>query len=147
MATLVRPWKQVLAQRLPLLGHRNWIGVVDAAYPLQTPVGIETVATQSDHLAVLMQVLNALQHASHVRARVIMDGELGHLSEALAPGIDALRTKLTKLFADHTVTSVPHEKVIRKLDAASRLFHVLLLKTTLTLPYTSVFFELDCGYW
>jgi len=23
----------------------------------------------------------------------------------------------------------------------------LLLKTKLTLPYTSVFFRLDCGYW
>jgi hypothetical protein len=24
---------------------------------------------------------------------------------------------------------------------------VLILKTDLTLPYTSVFIELDCGYW
>ena len=33
------------------------------------------------------------------------------------------------------------------LDAAGRAFRVLLLKTTLALPYTSVFVELDCGYW
>jgi len=34
------PWKNILARRLPELGHRNWIGVVDSAYPLQTSPGI-----------------------------------------------------------------------------------------------------------
>jgi len=24
---------------------------------------------------------------------------------------------------------------------------VLVIKTDMTIPYTSVFFELDCGYW
>jgi len=27
------------------------------------------------------------------------------------------------------------------------LFNVLILKTDMTLPYTSVFIELECGYW
>jgi len=26
-------------------------------------------------------------------------------------------------------------------------FNVLIIKTNLTLPYTSVFFQLECGYW
>jgi hypothetical protein len=33
------------------------------------------------------------------------------------------------------------------LDEAGKTFNVLILKTNLTLPYTSVFLELDCGYW
>ena len=30
---------------------------------------------------------------------------------------------------------------------AGKTFKVLLIKTTLTKPYTSVFFQLECGYW
>jgi hypothetical protein len=33
------------------------------------------------------------------------------------------------------------------LDKAAETFRVLVLKTDLALPYTSVFLELDCGYW
>ena len=30
---------------------------------------------------------------------------------------------------------------------AGATFRVLIIKTDMTLPYTSVFCELDCGYW
>ena len=33
------------------------------------------------------------------------------------------------------------------LDQSAQLFRVLIIKTEMTIPYTSVFFELDCGYW
>jgi len=33
------------------------------------------------------------------------------------------------------------------LDDAGKTFNIILLKTKLTLPYTSVFFKLECGYW
>jgi hypothetical protein len=32
-------------------------------------------------------------------------------------------------------------------NSSAEKFHVLILKTNMTLPYTSVFIELDCGYW
>ena len=41
----------------------------------------------------------------------------------------------------------PHEQIIGKLDEAGKTFKVLLIKTPLTKPYTSVFFQLECGYW
>ena len=50
-------WEAVLTRRLPLLGHRNWIVVADAAYPAQSNPGIETIATGADHLQVLARVL------------------------------------------------------------------------------------------
>jgi hypothetical protein len=141
------PWKKLLAQRLPLLGHRNWIGVVDAAYPWQTAPGLETVATGAAHLVVLKTVLDAVHRTAHVRALVRLDAELSVLSEDAAPGVDSLRQKMNTLLTGADVETIPHEKIIARLDAAARLFHVLLFKTTLTLPYTSVFLELDCGYW
>src|SRR5207247_249426 len=70
------------------------------------------------------------------------------LSAGLLSAADgSWRKKLDKLLAGHEVQSLPHEQIISKLDEAGKTFHVLLLKTKLTLPYTSVFLQLDCGYW
>ena len=46
-----------------------------------------------------------------------------------------------------STVSLPHEQIIRRLEEAGRSFQVLVLKTDLTLPYSSVFIELECGYW
>jgi hypothetical protein len=40
-----------------------------------------------------------------------------------------------------------HEQIIAKLDSVSQVFRVLIVKTDLTIPYTTVFFELGCAYW
>src|SRR4030067_1523609 len=56
-------WQQILQQRLPLPGHRNWVCVVDSAYPWQNSPGIELVDTGSDHVTVLKAVLAALAKA------------------------------------------------------------------------------------
>ena len=140
-------WKSVLAQRLSLFGHRNWIGVVDSAYPWQTAPGIETVATGADHFVVLKGVLDAVRRASHVRPLVRLDAELAALSGTALEGIDPLRKKMDRLLEGEKVATMPHEEIIRYLDDAAGLFRVLILKTTLTFPYTSVFLELNCGYW
>jgi hypothetical protein len=41
----------------------------------------------------------------------------------------------------------PHEEIISSLDRAARMFSILIVKSTMTVPYTSVFIELGCGYW
>ena len=51
------------------------------------------------------------------------------------------------LFARAEVRVVPDEEIIAKLDRAGESFRVLVVKTNMRIPYTSVFFELDCGYW
>ena len=51
------------------------------------------------------------------------------------------------LFGDRPVRAELHEEIIKKLDAAGQSFHVLILKTRHLQPYTSVFLQLECGYW
>ena len=140
-------WQGVLDQELPRLGHRNFIVVADSAYPLQSAAGINTVYTDEDHIAVLKQVLAEVRSAPHVTPIVYMDSELKFLQENDAPGISAIREQLKAAVKGSNVTELPHMEIIKKLDASSELFNVLLFKTSLTLPYTSVFIELDCGYW
>jgi hypothetical protein len=148
MTSPPRPaWRAALDERLPLLGHRNWIVVADSAYPWQTSPGIETLDTGADHVTVVRGVLEAVAGSRHVRPVVHLDAELPLVAEAHAPGITACREALAAALAGLAPVSLPHEEIIERLDAAGRAFRVLLLKTTLALPYTSVFVELDCGYW
>ncbi|TWT82751.1 hypothetical protein CA13_42140 [Planctomycetes bacterium CA13] len=140
-------WKQMLPERLGLLGHRNWIVIADAAYPWQTAPGIDTRCTGEDQLTVLQETVDVIAKSSHVRPIIYLDGELPLLTEQYAPGIDSYRKELDQCLQGKNVHSLPHDDIIAKLDEAGKAFHVLLLKTTMTLPYTSVFIQLDCGYW
>ena len=140
-------WHAQLRSELPLLGHRNWIAVVDSAYPLQTSPGVETVYTGDEQIEVIRAVLNALNATRHVTPVIYTDSELKHVPDDLAKGIAAYRADLQALLKGREVRSLPHEDIIARLDEAGATFHILVLKSTLTLPYTSVFFELDCGYW
>jgi hypothetical protein len=140
-------WQQLVTRQLPLLGHRNWIAIVDAAYPWQTASGVETIATGASQLDVVRFVSRAVEKASHVRALVHLDAELTALPEKDAPGIVDYRAKLAKVLAGAEIHALPHEAIIAKLNEAGATFRVLILKTTMTLPYTSVFLQLDCGYW
>jgi len=152
LATIAQPlraqdWRQKVRDELPVLGHRNWIVIVDSAYPWQVSPGVETVETNAALPEVLKSVLQSLAQARHVRPNVFVDAELSRVPEADAPGIAAYRAQLAKTLENATVTPLPHMELIGKLDEAGKTFHVLLLKTNLCLPYTSVFLQLDCAYW
>ena len=142
-------WQRKVKEELPLLGHRNWIVVVDSAYPLQTSAGIEVVDTGEDQLAVVDYVLGAIRDSKHVRPLAHTDAELQYVPESEAPGVDHYRAELKKRLQGQRIPtdSVLHEALIDQLNKAGGSFHVLVLKTNMTIPYTSVFLQLDCKYW
>ncbi len=98
-------------------------------------------------MALLKHVLAALNGSKHVRPIVHLDAELPFVAEQDAPGISAYRNSLTSLLKSQPTHSLLHEEIISKLDKSAQTFNVLILKTNMRLPYTSVFIELDCGYW
>lgn len=140
-------WKEILTKQMPLLGHRNWIVVTDMAYPLQTNPGITTLYATEPYDEVFKVVDGIIKEAPHVFAHIYQDQEQQALSEALAPGWDAYKAKMAQTIDLSHVQLVPHEELIMRLDEVSRLCKVIIIKTSLTIPYTSTFFELDCGYW
>jgi hypothetical protein len=140
-------WQARVSQSMPLMGHRNWILIVDSAYPLQSSPGVETIETNANHLDVLRYVLGAVNSSIHVRPLISMDKELPFVPDDDAPGASAYREQIQKILADYTIESLPHERVISQIDETSKEFHVLVLKTTMTIPYSSVFIRLDCKYW
>lgn len=139
-------WQARLKQQLPLLGHRNWILVVDSAYPLQTSPGIETIETNADQLAVTKAVLAAIDHSIHVRPIVYLDSELPYIPEKDYSGVNTYREDLKKNLQGRPVRSDLHEQILGKIDEAGKTYKILVLKTTMMTPYTSVFIQLDCKY-
>jgi D-ribose pyranose/furanose isomerase RbsD len=140
-------WQHHLRTLLPLFGHRNWIVVADSAFPAQSRPGIETVVAEAAQIDAVKTVLDAIAASRHVRANVYVDEELAFVDEANASGILKYRRQLEGVLHGLNVRRIPHEQVIHKLDQAAQLFRILIVKTHMTIPYTSVFLELDCGYW
>ncbi len=146
-AAMPAPWQTKVQQELPLLGHRNWIVIVDSAYPWQTSPGVETVETGADQITVVRAVLDAISHSRHVRPVVFMDAELPFLSEHDAPGVTDYRQRIKAVLGNLPIHSALHEQLIHEMSQGGGTFHILILKTTLTVPYTSVFLQLNCKYW
>jgi L-fucose mutarotase/ribose pyranase (RbsD/FucU family) len=142
-----KEWQQHLNAILPAYGHRNWIVVADSAYPAQSKPGIETVVTGAEQIEVTRTVLAAVRASRHVRANVYVDRELEFVADNDAPGAEKYRNELAVLLNDANRIPLIHEDIIAKLDAVSQVFRVLILKTEMAIPYTSVFFELGCSYW
>src|SRR5260370_24287330 len=139
-------WKAVVQSRLPLYGHRNWIVVADSAFPVYAAPGIETIVVNEDLLSVLKYVASAIFSARHVPATVLLDEELQFIDEHDYRGVSELRRQITAAFAKEQVSSIPHTEVMTRIDEAGKTFRILFIKTTATIPYTSVYMRLDCGY-
>ena len=140
-------WRARLDATLPVFGHRNWIVIADSAYPSHCAPGIETIATDEGPLDVLRTTLQCVDACVHIVPHCYTDGELGAIPDEDAPGISAYRRGLTGLLAGRRSTTLAHDQLLLKVDETARRFHVLIIKTSMLFPYSSVFLELGCRYW
>jgi len=140
-------WKKQVLETIPLLGHRNWILVVDKAYPMQSAPGIKTIYTNERLLRVLKFVLKTIRWEGHAKPVIYTDKELLFMRNDLSYGVDSFKSDLSRITSKQELQVMPHDEIFAKLDEASKLFNVLVLKSDCLIPYTSVFIELDCGYW
>lgn len=140
-------WQAQLKQQLPLMGHRNWILIVDSAYPEQVGAGIETIETNAEQLDVVRTVLVGIKNSIHVRPVIFMDAELPFVPEQKTPGVSKYREEVKTVLREYGVSPRLHQSLIDEIGKDSAQYRVLILKTNLAIPYTSVFIHLDCKYW
>ena len=140
-------WKSEFKEQLSLFGHRNWILVVDKAFPAQNAEGIITLDTGKDLLDVLSCVMEEIDNSTHVKPIVYKDKELDYIKKDQITGIDNYRKSLNSAIGKYKPQVLLHDSVFGKIDEASKLFNVMVLKTNMVIPYSSVFIELDCKYW
>jgi hypothetical protein len=147
----LKPWRATLEDRLRIYGHRNWIVVADSAYPLQSNPGIETILSNENQVETVRHTFESIAKIPHLRPVVYTDRELQFVAEQDAVGIGAYRQLLSAMLNtylhEQKPATIPHETIIHNLDEASKTFNILIVKTNMALPYTSVFFELRAGYW
>jgi Ni,Fe-hydrogenase maturation factor len=140
-------WKDQFNNQLSEFGHRNWILIVDKAYPSQNSPGVITIDTQDDLLNVLDYSLKQIHSSTHVKPIVYTDKELNYITPQQVADIVNYRDKLSKKISLHQPKVILHDSVFVKIDEASKLFKILVLKTNAVIPYSSVFLQLDCKYW
>ncbi|MBC7849476.1 MAG: hypothetical protein H7Y31_07055 [Chitinophagaceae bacterium] len=140
-----KDWVKQFDEQLELNGHRNWILVVDKAFPQQP--GMTIINTNEKLLPVLDAVLKKIGASTHVKPTIFNDAELSYLNDSLVPGVSNYKAELAKTLNGATIQPLLHDTVFVRMDAASKLFSVTVLKTEEVIPYSSVFLQLDCGYW
>lgn len=147
--SLAKPieWKTQLKSQLSEFGHRNWILIVDKAYPSLNSLGVITIDTQDDLLNVLDYSLKQIDSATHIKPILYTDKELNYITQNQVPNIIDYRKNLLKMIGTYQPKVMLHDSVFVRIDEASKLFKVLVLKTNEVIPYSSVFLQLECKYW
>lgn len=140
-------WQSEFNKQLPVLGHRNWILIVDKAFPAQNSEGILTINTGESLLSVLDYTLKKIDQSTHVKPNIFVDKELNFITSAQVSDIKRYRDSLETKLKNYAVSTIKHDSVFLKIDQASKLFRIVVLKTEETIPYSSVFIQLDCKYW
>lgn len=140
-------WESELEATLPLLGHRNWILVVDKAYPAQTAPGVEVIDTGGELPDVLRYTLDRIREARHVTPQVYQDSELQYLNDSMAVGISDFKKRIAEVLDTLPRAALLHDSLLARTTEDGNRYRILVLKTETLLPYTSVFLQLDCGYW
>ena len=131
-------------------GHRNWVLVVDKAYPMQNSAGIRMFDSGAPLPDVLETVSSMIGRLEHIRPSVYVDRELDFLDESYCPGAAAAREGIYSTLdrnCKSPVNSMLHEDILVKLNEVGDSYNVMVIKTESLIPYTSVFFQLECGYW
>jgi D-ribose pyranose/furanose isomerase RbsD len=140
-------WRGAVAMQSAQLGYRNWIVIAEASFPAHSRTGIHQINANEEIPAVVDEVLRTLERTEHVTPRIYVARESRAVENDYAPGIDDFREQLLTAMHAHETTELEHESLVTLIEDATKSFDVLVIRTTTALPYTSVFMELQPGYW
>jgi hypothetical protein len=142
-------WQRQVDSLLPLYGHRNWILVVDKAFPALTDNGtaIQVINTNSDIPTVIRYLNNAIQRTPHIKAKVFMDKELAYIPSKNDSDLINYQQIINDVYKNDSIATLLHDSVFSMITQNAKQFQVLVLKTNTCIAYSSVFIRLDCKYW
>jgi D-ribose pyranose/furanose isomerase RbsD len=141
------PWKAAVNRHTSQLGYRNWIVIAEASFPALNRTGIGQVSANVEIPEALDYVLKIIDESQNVKPAIYFTKESQVIENNQAPGMDQLRERLAISIRSMETTKVEQDSLIAILQDVNRSFDVLIVRTTSTLPYSSVFLELQPGYW
>lgn len=140
-------WQAAVNRQSGQLGYRNWIVIAEASFPAHNRPGLRQITASVDVPEALDYVLNTLEQTQNVRPQIYLTREVRSVENDFAPGIDELRKRVKEALHGHEATELDQQSLLTLLEDANRSFDVLVIRTTTALPYSSVFIELQPGYW
>lgn len=140
-------WKTAVEVQTAQLGYRNWIVIAEASFPAHSRPGTRQINAYEPIPVVLDEVLTTLEKTEHVRPTIYSTRELRSVENDFAPGIDEYRKVLDAALHGHEVIEMEQDSLLTLVQDAQKSFDVLVIRTTTALPYSSVFLELQPGYW
>lgn len=140
-------WRDALEMQTAQLGYRNWIVIAEASFPAHSRPGVRQINATEEIPAVVDEVLRTLEKTEHVTPRIYIAREMRAVENDYAPGIDEFREQLKPALHAHETTELENQSLVTLIEDATKTFDVLVIRTTTALPYTSVFMELQPGYW
>ena len=140
-------WKAALAAQTAQLGYRNWIVVAEASFPAHSRPGVRQINANEEIPVVVDEVLRTLEQTEHVTPRIYVTREMRVVENDYAPGIDEFRKQLQGAIHAHETTELEQQSLMTLMEDTTKSFEVLVIRTNTALPYTSVFMELQPGYW
>jgi D-ribose pyranose/furanose isomerase RbsD len=140
-------WKSSVNHQVGQLGYRNWIVIAEASFPAHSRTGVSQVNSDAAIPEVLDYVLNALEKTQHVKPNIYLTREMRAVDNDVAPGMDVLRDQIKNSLHGHETTEIDQQSLLTLIESSLASFDVLVIRTTTALPYSSVFLELQPGYW
>jgi D-ribose pyranose/furanose isomerase RbsD len=140
-------WRDALMTHTSQLGYRNWIVVAEASFPAHSRSGVRQITANEEIPAVVDEVLKTLERTEHVSPSIYIAREMGAVENDYAPGIDEFRKRLRGSLHARETTELEQQSLMTLMEDANKSFEVLVIRTNTALPYTSVFMELQPGYW
>lgn len=140
-------WRDELAMRASQLGYRNWIVIAEASFPAHSRPGVRQINANEEIPVVVDEVLKTLERTEHVTPRVYIAREMREVENDYAPGIDEFRKNLQSSLHAHETTELENQSLLTLMEDSNKTFEILVIRTPTALPYSSVFMELQPGYW
>jgi hypothetical protein len=111
---------------------------------------VQVIATGAAHLDVLAHVMAYLRASPAVRPLIALDEEFRFVPDDHAPGATRLYAEVLKLLdgqSHEPIRRELHATLLAEVNALARDYSVIVIKTNGTIPYSSIFLTLECGYW
>lgn len=139
-------WAGMVEKEVDALGIQNWIVVAESSFPVVTRGGVRTFVVDGEIPQIVDFIVNHLEKSETVTPSFNTARELSFVSNDRAPGIDYLREQLNEALHGHRVRQMDNRSLTLLAQSDASKYAILVLKSKTSLPYSSVFIELDSGY-
>jgi len=117
---LIPTWLDNVDQEVHKLGSFNWVIVADPSFPALSRSG---------------------------GPRIHLTREASAVVEDETPGINQFRAERDFVLNKRETITLTNNALNLLITDARKNYRILVIKTTTNLPYTSIFMELESGYW